>query len=272
LSDRNAPKQSPNERLIQLEGQDNFRDLGGYETTDGRRVKWRHLYRSGELNGLTDADHEKLAGLGIRTVVDLRGVEEVKRKGEVRLPAGATLEPMAIEPGDLGPTLGPAFETGDFSKVPADLLVEINRSYIRDWRGRLGSLLEVAAEPANCPLVFHCTHGKDRTGIGAAILLSALGVPWETVMDDYLLSNVHRRAQAEAGLQGLCDRAAHKRGVPPEEVDMTPLRGLFFVEAAYLTAAHDEVTARYGTFQAFIREGLSWSDDALHGLREQLLE
>jgi len=190
-------------RRIELSGQDNFRDLGGYETADGRRVKWRHLFRSGELCELSEGDVECLAALGVRTVVDLRGESEVERKGPDRLPAGASLTSIAIEPGDLSPFLGRAFSTGDFGAVPEDLLPRINRDYIQSWRHQLGALLRIAADPANRPLVFHCTQGKDRAGISAAVLLSALGVPWETVLEDYLLSNELRREQAEAGLHGM---------------------------------------------------------------------
>jgi protein-tyrosine phosphatase len=264
--------QKANDRQVELAGQDNFRDLGGYETSDGRRVRWRHLYRSGELTELSDGDVEKLAELGIRTVVDLRGEAEAAKKGPDRLPPGASLTSIAIEPGDLWPILAPAFATGDFSVVPEDLLLQINREYIRDWRHELGSLLHVAADPANCPLVFHCTQGKDRAGINAAILLSALGVPWETVVEDYLLSNRQRHAQADAGFKTMRASAARQRGIAPEEVDMGNIRGLFFVHASYLGAAHDEITNEYGSVEAFIRDGIGWSDSDLRRLRGGLLE
>jgi protein-tyrosine phosphatase len=259
-------------RQVELAGQNNFRDLGGYRTSDGRRVKWRHLYRSGELSELSDDDVEKLAELGIRTVVDLRGEAEVEQKGPDRLPPGASLTSIAIEPGDLSPVLGPAFVTGDFSVVPEDLLLQINREYIRGWRHKLASLLHVAADPANCPLVFHCTQGKDRAGINAAILLSALGVPWGTVVEDYLLSNVQRHAQADAGLKSMRASAARQRGIAPEEVDMTNIRGLFFVHTSYLGAAHDEIITGYGSIEGFIRDGIGWSDSELQRLRDGLLE
>jgi protein-tyrosine phosphatase len=264
--------QDRNERRVELAGQDNFRDLGGYETSDGRRVKWRHLYRSGELSALTDDDVDMLARLGIRTVVDLRGESEVAKKGPDRLPPGVSLHSIAIEPGDLSPILGPAFVSGDFSGVPEDLLLRINREYVRDWRHKLAELLRVAAEPANCPLVFHCTQGKDRAGINAAILLSALGVPWETVLEEYLLSNSQRREQAEAGLGGMRASAARQRGVAPEDVDMTNIRGLFFVDSMYLGAAHDEITREFGSVEAFIRDGIGWSGSELQSLRDALLE
>jgi len=266
------PNQAERERQIQLAGQKNFRDLGGYRTSDGRSVKWRHLYRSGELSELSDDDVERLTALGIRTVVDLRAETEIETKGSDRLPVGASLVSVAIDPGDLSPILGPAFATGDFSKVPPDLLDRINREYVRDWRREIASLLQLAADPSRCPLVFHCTQGKDRAGIGAAILLSALGVPWETVRKDYLLSNVQRRELGEAGLNTLRVAAAKRRKISPDEVDMTNIRGLFFVDTAYLGAAHDEITTLYGSVEGFIRDGIGWSDAELDRLRDGLLD
>ena len=101
-------------RQITLSGQDNFRDLGGYLASDGRRVKWRQLFRSGELCNLSDGDIEKLSVLGIRRVVDLRSKQEVESKGVARLPAGIFSIPLAIDPGNLAPMLVPAFARGDF--------------------------------------------------------------------------------------------------------------------------------------------------------------
>jgi protein-tyrosine phosphatase len=111
-----------------------------------------------------------------------------------------------------------------------------------------------------------------RAGICAATLLSALGVPWEAVMEDYLLSNVQRQEDAESALRTLRTTAARKRGISEEEVDLRQIRGLFFVDADYLGAAHDEATARYGSIQRFIREGVGWQDADLARLRDVLLE
>lgn len=259
-------------RLIDLEGQKNFRDLGGYVAQDGRRVVSGRIYRSGELSALSDGDVERLSELGIRTVVDLRSNKEAESKGPDRLPADVSVVSITIDPGDLSPIVGPAFATGNFSTVPLDLLEQINRAYVRDCCSQLSDLLEVAAVAAGHPLIFHCTQGKDRAGICAATLLSALGVPWEAVMEDYLLSNVQRREDAESALRTLRGTAARKRGIPEEQVDLRQIRGLFFVDAEYIGAAHDEATARYGSIQRFIREGVGWQDADLARLRDVLLE
>jgi protein-tyrosine phosphatase len=91
-------------------------------------------------------------------------------------------------------------------------------------------------------------------------------------MQDYLLSNVQRGEMSEAGLNTLRLSAAKRRGIPREEVDMTNIRGLFFVDPSYLGAAHDEITTGYGSVEAYIRDGIGWSDSELQRLREGLLE
>jgi protein-tyrosine phosphatase len=259
-------------RGIGLTVQSNFRDLGGYRSADGRRVRFGQLYRSGELCEISGEDAERLAELGLRTVIDLRSQREVEAKGPDRLPDGAEVVNVAIDPGDLGPIVNPAFVSGDFSGIPPDLLHGINRSYVHECRPQLGTLLSLAADPARRPLVFHCTQGKDRAGIVAAILLSTLGIPWEGVLEDYLLSNTQRRAAATAGLDTLGRQSARKRGIEPDEVDLTNIRGLFFVDPAYLGAARDEIHTIYGSVGAFIEEGLGWSGSELARLRDELLE
>jgi protein-tyrosine phosphatase len=257
---------------VALHGQDNFRDLGGHRAEDGRRVRRGQLFRSGELCRLSDEDVDRLSALGIRTVVDLRSKGEVERQGVDRIPVDASLISVTIDPGDLSPILGPAFGTGDFSAVPPDLLEQINRDYVREWRHQLDVLLRIVADPSRRPLVFHCTQGKDRAGIGAATVLSALGVPWESVIEDYLRSNAQRGKSAAAAMEHLRASAARQRKTDPQEVDMTSVRGLFFVDAAYIGAAHDEIRLIYGSVAGFIRKGIGWSDADLEGLRGQLLE
>jgi protein-tyrosine phosphatase len=266
------PDSQERSRFVELSGQSNFRDLGGHPSRDGRRVRWGELYRSGELSELSDDDVDKLAALGIRTVIDLRSQREVESKGPDRVPPGASVVSLSIDPGDLTPMVGPGFATGDFSTVPVDLLDQINREYIRDWKHQLAALLRVVADPANRPVVFHCTQGKDRAGISAAMVLSALDVSWEGVVEDYLLSNVQRRELAEAGLNQLRRKAARQRGIDPEDVDLSNIRGLFFVDASYLGAARDEIAMLFGSVESFLFEGIGCSESMRSKLQQDLLE
>ncbi len=98
------------------------------------------------------------------------------------------------------------------------------------------------------------------------------GETWETVIEDYLLSNIQRRERIGAELRTMRASAARQRGISPDEVDTTNIHGLFFVHTSYLGAAHDEINSEYGSVEAFIRDGIGWSDSDLRRLRDGLLE
>ena len=260
------------DRHVPLAGQPNFRDLGGYESSDGRRVKWGIVYRSGELSQLSGEDVERLRELGIRTVVDLRSHQEVRARGEGKLPAGAELRPTPIASSDMFSKLIPMFLEGDFSQVPPDLLDRVNRHLVRNYTEQFGSLLRTLADQDRRPLVFHCTQGKDRAGFGAAMVLSALGVPWGTVLEDYLLSNHFRKAENDKMLGMVRSFAASRAGDEGEEIAFQRVEGLLYVKEQSLQAAHEEILAQHGSVEAYLVEGLGCSRDTLTRLRDDLLE
>jgi protein-tyrosine phosphatase len=262
-------------RHIDLEGQTNFRDLGGYETADGRRVKWGEVYRSGELHSLTDADLARLESLGIATVVSFLTDHEIEARGPDRLPDGVEEVSLAMEAGNLGELAATASEarrTGDFSRVPVDINPEIHRRAIIEGRDYYAELLREIVVPTNRPLVFHCSHGVHRTGTAAAILLSALGVPWETVRADYLMSNTTRAAEVQRRLSQLRVLSAENAGITPEEVDTTNMDAFYILQASYIDAALEQAVEDYGSMEAYIRYGLGITDGEVEALRAQLLE
>ena len=263
------------ERKIKLEGQSNFRDIGGYQTTDGRQVKWGEVYRSGELHNLSDTDVGKLDTLGIRTVANFLTEREIQSRGSDRLPEGTRELPLPMETGNLGEMAGVIQEargTGDFSRVPVELNPEIHRVLINEGREYYATLIRELADPANRPFVYHCSHGVHRTGTATAILLSALGVPWETVREDYLLSNKYRAEEVNRRTNDLRLLAADTLLVEPEEVDMTNIRAFYILQPEYIDASLDEAVKQYGSMENYIRNGLGISDAELASLREQLLE
>jgi protein-tyrosine phosphatase len=169
-------------RNLQLDGSVNFRDLGGYPTTDGRRVAWRRLFRADGLGRLSESDQETLAGLGLVTVIDLRTAEEATHRGRF--------------PVDQVPVRYHEFPLFDVLPTPEDLPSWNETSYIagryRDMvtegRPAMTGAIQVLAEPGALPAVFHCSAGKDRTGVLSALLLAFLGVPDELIVEDYALS------------------------------------------------------------------------------------
>jgi protein-tyrosine phosphatase len=259
-------------RHVQLERAPNFRDLGGYGTIDGRTVKWGLVYRSDELGRLTDMDITRLEGIGIRTAVDFRSELEVEHRGEDHLPEGARGVAIPIDPGDLASVLEQLFIPGNLSGIPPDYLAQVSRALISDFTREYAMLIREVADPDKRPLVLHCTHGKDRAGMGAAIILSVLGVPWNTVVDDHLLSNVYRREENEEQLAQIREAMAKQEEIPAVDVDMSRFDPLFWLTPAEFGAAHQAITDDYGSMDKYIREGLGISDQMRDRLRDELLE
>lgn len=273
--EKSAGEAASPDRHIALEGESNFRDLGGYQTADGRSVKWGQVYRSGKLSKLSDADLERLEELKMRTVVSFLTDAEIKKNGPDRLPEGVKELPKPMEAGNLGAlaeAANEAIKTGDFSEVSPEINPEIHRRLMDEGRVHYAALLREIIDPENRPLTFHCSHGVHRTGTAAAILLSTLGVPWETVREDYLLSNTYRRDKIDESLGKLKKLASKNQGIPLEKVDTTNMEAFYILEAHYIDAALDQAVKEYGSMDAYIREGLGMSDDEIDKLRKQLLE
>jgi protein-tyrosine phosphatase len=262
-------------RQIALDGQSNFRDIGGYTTVDGRSVKWGEVYRSGELQKLSDKDVAKLDALNVKSVANFLTEGEIKSRGQDRLPQGTREIPLPMEAGnmgDLAAVIEEARQTGDFSKVPVELNPEIHRLLIDEGREYYAALLREIADPANRPIVYHCSHGVHRTGTATAILLSALGVPWDTVREDYLLSNKYRKNEIDRRVDELQIAAAKTFTTEPEQVDMTNIKAFYILQPEYIDASLDEAVKRYGSIENYIHDGLGITDQELASLREQLLD
>ncbi len=183
-------------RVLPLEGVRNFRDLGGYATSDGRRVRWRQLFRSASLGSLTARDHAALDALGLRAVFDLRATDERARE-PVRWSTGAG--PRILQHDyllDLG-ALSRVLPRADADVAAgrgafAEFYAAMPTRFATAYRALFGALARGEA-----PFAINCSAGKDRTGVGAALVLAALGVPRATIIEDYLLSNLHYRPGPE---------------------------------------------------------------------------
>jgi protein-tyrosine phosphatase len=275
VTSTNAPVMTE-KRHIRLDGQSNFRDIGGYRTMDGKTVHWGQVYRSGELPRLSDSDIDRLDTLRLATVVNFLTDDEIDARGKDRLPGGISEVPLPISGDaeqDLAKVVLEARQTADFSKVPVELNTDVHRLLTGDAaREQYATLLRLAADPANRPLVFHCSHGVHRTGTATAILLSALGVPWDIVREDYLLSNVYRKEEVERRIDELRDRVAKKQGIPSDQVDMTNIMAFYILEGSYIDATYEEILMQYGSMDEYLHRGLGLSDFEIQQLRDELLE
>jgi len=247
------------ERRLPLEGSPNFRDLGGYLSSDGRSVRWGQLYRSGGLGRLGDADLPYLQGLRLNVICDFRSEFEVEQSPS-RRPDGATLLNLPIAGGDMPmDALYQAVEKGDFSGLDSQHLVRANRQFVREFTPVYVEMLERIIRSDGRPALIHCTAGKDRTGLGAAILMWVLGVPTDTIFADYLLTNEFNAQRNEMMLGMLRQAIAGKNGVAAETVDLSPMLALTTAKRDYLQAAVDSIMADYGTIDHYIHDGLGMS-------------
>jgi protein-tyrosine phosphatase len=237
-----------------LQGASNFRDVGGYLTADGRRVRRGHVFRSDHLAGLTDADVARLQALGVGHSLDFRGVAEFTATpydiAGVRRVA-LTIEPTVIARMQALVAQGIVPSTEE----TVELMRETYRDFVNHNAGTYGRFLKHLLEHPT-PQVFHCTAGKDRTGFAAALLLSALGVDRRTIEQDYLLTNqLYRR---DARLEG--------KGHPHV------MQVLWQVQPEFLHAAFEVIDAQHGGMQDYLHGAIGLSPQELAELQRMLLE
>jgi protein-tyrosine phosphatase len=241
------------ERRIILDGAVNFRDLGGYVAASGQAVtKWRQLFRADGLGELTEADFATLRDIGIRTVIDLRADYEVE-KGHFDVEA----HPVAYHH---LPFLKSIPNAEEFDLTP-DLLENQYLDMLDNAGEQIRTALEVLAGPDALPAVFHCTAGKDRTGLLSAIVLSLLGVSEETVVADYALSQEAMGRLKEKIL----------RAYPDSEAMLSTIQGVFSAEPAKMRTLLSYLGEHYGTMARYV-EGIGTAPGVVDALRAELLE
>jgi protein-tyrosine phosphatase len=250
------------ERLLPLEGAQNFRDLGGYPAGAGRRVRWGAVFRSDSLASLSDADLAYLARLGLTLVCDFRGDAEVEEEPN-RLAGRAGFEYWRQPLGDA--SVQPAewrrrFESGEFGEIDASWLTRSYRGMIDSCAPELGAVFRRLAGSAGAAVI-HCTAGKDRTGVTAALLLLLLGVPREWVIEDYALTGRYTEGRIRAA-----ERYFRERGIDPARV--TALMGS---EPGTLAAALDHLDAAHGGAERWAAERAGLAAPELEALRAALL-
>ena len=241
-------------RSLHLQGATNFRDLGGYFGQDDRPVRWRRLFRSDHLAGLTLQDKSVLSDIGLRRVFDFRGVTE-RSSAECALD-NATVYSLPIEP-SISEWLSDSVAAGrrPTAAETIDRMCDLYRAFANDSRHRYRELFIHLLESGE-PLVFHCTAGKDRTGFAAAMILLALGVPREVVLEDYLLTNTHLKMPVN----------------PNSPLPAEVLEVLHRVQQDFLEAALEIVDRDFGGSMRFLENGLGVTSSERARLVELYLE
>ena len=256
------------ERLLPLEGGRNFRDLGGYTTADGQMVRWGRLFRSGYMKYLTDNDYDYLSSLGIKVVCDLRSTQE--RATE---PTNWRAEPAARYVSWDYDTMSSGMESLFTEGVPTpertrDFMLATYGGIVYDQKDRYARIFDELAN-GEIPLAFNCSAGKDRAGMAAALILTALDVDRSQIVADYALSETYVDYMAVfAGPEVEEDSPYAFLAELPPEVLMPMLRS----DPAYLETAFSMIERDHGSVMSFIQNELNVTDEELAKIRAQLLE
>ena len=259
-----TPPPSIGDRRLLLSGAVNFRDLGDYLTADLRRVKRGLVFRSDHLSRLTTGDQQILQHLQFKMVCDLRTLREQQRNPDLLPPHGSIrLLSLPVQANGFDPaTAIDRLKAGDVAWLDMDFFIELYRRYLDDFGPVWGKVLGLASSPHNLPLVFHCTGGKDRTGICAALLLKALGVQEESILFDHDLSNAcnAERLQsiyAEFAALGI----GPKKAAPYLQAPVEPL-----------VAMLDHLKKTYGTIEDYLMMKAKLDRTTLMALQTGLLQ
>lgn len=236
------------ENHLPMAGGYNYRDLGGIRNAEGKYIKWGKILRSDDLHNLTDSDLKYLSSIPLISIVDFRTEDEIKTAADKNPSTVIDNYKLSISPGNLMTakdmtSMSPE-EINNFMFDMNEILVT-DSSIISQYK----SFFELLQNESDTPLMFHCSAGKDRTGMGAALILFSLGVDEETIMNDYLLSNVY-----------LADKYS-------EYITKYPhLKPLFEVQSQYLQSGIDKIKKEHGSVENYLINILNVNIDKMKAL------
>lgn len=257
-----------NKRLLPIKNGYNFRDLGGYPTTDGHTVKWNRLIRSGSLARLDQADLKVLEDIPVKVDIDLRAPDEITAAPD-RIPETATYHQLPVFAAD---------ET-DASHSDEEIAAQMQQAgngyrHMLDVYKRMATIdsakqvyqemFKLLLNTQSGAVLYHCTAGKDRTGMASFLILSALGVDRELIMEDYLLTNTATQDFRNKWLQSMRDKGASEELV-------TNRAALASVAPDYLNTAIKLIEKNYGDISHYLTDYLQLSKDDINQLRQLYL-
>ena len=270
-------------RLLPMSVTANFRDYGGQVTLDGRQVRWGKLFRTGHMGEMSDADKQALQQLNIQAICDFRRAEEMARQPS-QLPDGLVPTAISISPGsatDLFSALNNEYVNDDYidEGIIDDFMRDINRDLVISHQVSYRKMFDALIAHANSGSIIHCSAGKDRTGFGGLLMLAALGVKYECIMEDYLRTNeyvdianeVERWAvsyYSESHHVESDDLEAKNKGKEKSPFNRKAIAIILRVKASYLQAAMDTIDSRYGGVDSYLRAEIGLTEGELDLLRE----
>ena len=255
-------------RKLPFDNMQNFRELGGFNAAAGQTVKWGMIYRADKISGLSTQDQLYLERLKLSKIIDFRSDEERSDSPHsLLLGSNIVIEalPVTVEAAQIEKVTARLQQEDVTAEDMALFLIEANREMIERFTPVYKQWLHSLLDENNYPQVFHCTAGKDRTGLAAALLLQVLGVAADDIMADYLATNIHTGARVEQIVHHINEITMH-------QVNEDVVRMLFKVQPRFLHEAYKTIDEHYGSFANFVEIGLGFGDAECARLRALLLE
>ncbi len=238
------------ERLISLEGVYHFRDIGGYKSEDGRRVKWNMFFRADKLSGLTENDIRYIKNMNVKTILDLRSKMEVKGSPDPKIKGINYINLSAMKEFDESAgnlDMISLFNSGILDKIDVKkFMLNAYRNMVSN-NAALRELIACLENEDSLPIIFHCSTGKDRTGLASVIILSLLGVPKKVVKEDYMASNIYR-----LNINEIITKKFKEKIKSSEKLNF--LSYVLEVKEELIDAVFDEICTKYGDMDNYLEK------------------
>ncbi len=259
----NVRSNEENKRRLNFSGVKNFRDLGGYTAINGKTVVWGRLYRSDQLQKLTNSDLKYLEALALDRIIDFRAEHE-KAEAPDRIPSNSDIRiveiPILDSSTEIWRDSRDQFIKDNLRNIDAvKFMIETNIELATRFTPQMRQFIHELFSAKGQPVLFHCAAGKDRTGFAAAILLRILGVPLDVIMNDYLLSNQYYLAAHSRSLLIL-------RLMKGKRFSDT-VKGFLEVRPSYLSAAFESIDREFGSFESYVHNGIGLTKQDVENLK-----
>ena len=243
------------ERVIHLDGTTNTRDIGGYQTGDLRTIRPGQIIRSENLSRLSASDFQKLEEIGVKTVIDLRTEKEHKKaptRWQGDHPPRFYHFPVGDAQNDWFRAQRRMMKENRFTEAEStELMIDGYRMIAEEGPPSYQKLMEVVLDQSNWPILIHCNAGKDRAGVAVTLIMEALGVDREIIMDEFLLTNEIGRSAEKSVLMSRESKKYKRFGRTPSADAWFPIVG---VQAEMLENFYAIVDEQYGSMDAFLTE------------------